>query len=102
MLRMLVVFFVWKVEGFCVPGLALNVAAFSLCITQCDQRHADPLDEFTVHSVTIKCLGIVVLSLATRTGHFRMGSHAVVVFLCKKKQKNRKPKKRKQTPLSIR
>lgn len=32
MLRMLVVFFVWEVEGFCVSGLTLNVAAFSLCI----------------------------------------------------------------------
>lgn len=33
MLRMLVVFFVPEVEGFCVLGLTLNVAAFSLCIT---------------------------------------------------------------------
>lgn len=32
MLRMLVVFFVWEVEGFRVLGLTLNVAAFSLCI----------------------------------------------------------------------
>lgn len=31
MLRMLVVFFVHEVEGFCVSGLTLNVAAFSLC-----------------------------------------------------------------------
>lgn len=32
MLRMLVVFFVREVEGFCVLGLTLNVAAFSLRI----------------------------------------------------------------------
>lgn len=33
MLRMLDVFFVREVEGFCVfSGLTLNVAAFSLCI----------------------------------------------------------------------
>lgn len=31
MLRMLVVFFVLEIEGFCVLGLTLNVAAFSLC-----------------------------------------------------------------------
>lgn len=31
MLRMPVVFFVCEVEGFCVLGLTLNVAALSLC-----------------------------------------------------------------------
>lgn len=61
MLRMLVVFFVWEVEGFCVLGLTLNVAAFSLCT----RGNADPVDNFTVYLVTIKCLGIVVLSMTS-------------------------------------
>lgn len=72
MLRMLSVFFFWEVEGFRVLGLNLNVAAFSLC------TRGMLVDNFTVHVVTIKCLGIVVLSLATHTGsalgcQFRMG-----------------------------
>lgn len=51
MLRMLVVFFVWEVEGFCVE---------CCCLLSVRQRQADPVDNFTVHLVTIKCLGIVV------------------------------------------
>lgn len=83
MLRMLGVFFVWEVEGFCVLGLTLNVAAFSLPIRGMLTHWTTLLYIF----VTIKCLGIVVLSLATQTGkqsQFRMGNHAVVVLLCKK------------------
>lgn len=48
---MLVVFFVWEVEGFCVE---------CCCLLSVRQRQADPVDNFTVHLVTIKCLGIVV------------------------------------------
>lgn len=57
-------FFVWEVEGFCVFGSDLECC----CLLSVHQRHADPVDNITVHLVTIKCLGIVVLSLATHAG----------------------------------
>lgn len=63
MLRMLVVFFVWEVQGFCVFGSDLECC----CLLSVHQRHADPVNNFTVHFVTIKCLGIVVLNLAAHT-----------------------------------
>ena len=44
------------------------------CLLSAHQRHADPVDNFTVHFVTIKCLGIVVLSLATRLGSVQDGA----------------------------
>lgn len=51
MLRMLVVFLVWEIEGFCVE---------CCCLLSVGQRQADPVDNITVNLVTIKCLGIVV------------------------------------------
>lgn len=67
MLRMLLLFCMYGTWEVFVLGLTLNVAAFSLCITLWNERHADPMDNVTVHLVTIKCLGIVVLRLATHT-----------------------------------
>lgn len=68
MLRTLIVFYFvcvcGRMRALVLLGLTLNVAAFSLCI----RGMLDPVDNFTVHSVTIKCLRIIVLSLAAHTG----------------------------------
>lgn len=85
MLRMLVVFFVWEVTGLLCFGSDLECC----CLLSVHQRHADPVDNFTVHFVTIKCLGNVVLkSMAARTrigfwkqSRIRVGGHAVFSFV---------------------
>lgn len=62
----------------CVRGIGLSCFGSDLeccCLLSVHQRHADPVDNFTVHFVTIKCLGIVVLSLAAYTGS-ALGSRA--------------------------
>lgn len=62
MLRMLVVFFGGR--GL----LCFGSDSECCCLLSVHQRHADPVKNFTVHFVTIKCLGIVVRSLETHTG----------------------------------
>lgn len=51
----------------CMGGRGLLCFGSDLeCCCLLSVHQADPVDNFTVHSVTIKCLGIVVLSMATQ------------------------------------
>ena len=72
MLRMLVVFFVWEVSGLLCFGSDLECC----CLLSVHQRHADPVDNFTVHFVTIKCLGNVVLKARQPVHGSALGSRA--------------------------
>lgn len=99
---MLVVFFVWEVEGFCVFfGSDLECC----CLLSVHQRQADPVDNFTVRLVTIKCLGIVVLSMATqywissgKQSQFRIRAVIIPFSFVKKKKKILKTKNRHLCP----
>lgn len=74
------------------------------CLLSEHQRHADPLD-FTVHSVTIKCLQIVVLSLAacagSALGNIVSSGWAVSQLYFSFVKKKKIQKKRKQTDTSV-